>query len=176
MFTLVKTLAKRWYDKILAVAFDNSDFLKRTWAKTIQKREGDISFAPLPPSLSQVKIALLTTGGFHHKDQQPFDMSDPKGDPSYREINLSLPPEASQITHDYYDHKDAESDRNVVFPVERMQELAQEGILGSLHPVGYSFMGHLLDSTHIPRMEQNAREVAHKLKTARVNAALITPA
>lgn len=103
-------------------------------------------------------------------------MADPRGDPSFREIDLTAPPEAFTITHDYYDHKDAEEDRNVIFPVERAKELVEEGVVGSLSPMGYSFMGHLADDTHIPAMEENAREVGRRLLGDRVTAALITPA
>jgi D-proline reductase (dithiol) PrdB len=170
-----KALSKKLYDRILAVAFDNSDTLKKLWTGTLQKREGGIPFVT-PPKLSEAKVALITTGGFHRKDAPAFNMSDPKGDPSYREIDTSLAPDQFAITHDYYDHKDAAEVRNVVFPIDRMKELAQEKVIGELAQTCYSFMGHVADDTHIPKMEENAREVAAKLKAARVTVALLAPA
>jgi D-proline reductase (dithiol) PrdB len=175
MFNKLKPIAKKLYDRILAVAFDNSDYLKKLWTGSLKHREGDIAFVPVE-QLSQSKIALLTTGGFHLKEEQPFDMSDDKGDPSYREIEVSLPPERFMITHDYYDHKDAEQDRNVVFPIERLKELAAEGFVGGLHSHAYSFMGHVADDTHLPKLEENARTIGRKLKAAGVRVALLTPA
>jgi D-proline reductase (dithiol) PrdB len=175
MFNKLKPIAKRLYDRALAVAFDNSDYLKKLWTGSLKHREGDIAFVSVE-KLSQSKIALLTTGGFHLKEEPAFDMSDDKGDPSYREIDTHLPPDRFMITHDYYDHKDAEQDRNVVFPIERLQELCAEGFVGGLHQIGYSFMGHVADDTHIPKLEENARKVARKLKAAGVQVALLTPA
>jgi D-proline reductase (dithiol) PrdB len=172
---MFKSIRKKIYDRILAVAFDNSDYLKKLWTSTLKKREGGIPFVP-PPKISASKIALLTTGGFHLKHEQAFDMTDTSGDPSFREIDANLPPEQFMITHDYYDHKDAEQDRNVVFPIERLQELVQEGVIGSLHSPCYSFMGHVANDKHIPKLEENAREVAKRLKAAGVSIALLTPA
>jgi D-proline reductase (dithiol) PrdB len=175
MFHRVKPIAKKLYDRVLAVAFDNSDYLKKLWTGTLKRREGGIAFVPVA-RLSQSTIALLTTGGFHLKEEPAFNMSDDKGDPSYREIDVNLPPERFMITHDYYDHKDAEVDRNVVFPIERLKELSAEGFVGGLHRYAYSFMGHVADDTHIPKLEENARAVARKLTAAGVRVALLTPA
>src|SRR5262245_36808887 len=140
---------KRAYDRLLSVAFNRSDFLKSLWSKTLSRREGEIPFVAPPPLLG-ARLALITTAGFHAREDTPFTMSDPKGDPSFREVDLTRPASDFVITHDYYDHRDAEADRDVVFPVERAEELRREGVFGALHPVGYSFMGHLLDDTHIP--------------------------
>ena len=53
-------------------------------------------------------------------------MQDPDGDPTYREIERDTPVEALMITHDYYDHRDADRDINIVFPIQRLAELAEE--------------------------------------------------
>jgi hypothetical protein len=37
--------------------------------------------------LAQSKIALVTTAGLHHIDQRPFDILDPRGDPTFRIID-----------------------------------------------------------------------------------------
>jgi D-proline reductase (dithiol) PrdB len=162
-------------DKLLAAAFNRSDFLKRRWAATIAAREGEIPFAGAPGP-SRARLALITTGGFHAREDRPFNMSDARGDPSFRVIDLSRPAPDFAITHDYYDATDAREDRNVILPVERARELVSEGLLGGLAPLAYSFMGHLADDTHVPAMEASAREVASRLKAAGVSAALVTPA
>jgi D-proline reductase (dithiol) PrdB len=50
--------------------------------------------------LSECRLALVTTGGVHLPDQARFDIDDPAGDCSYREI----PTDATELTwtHAYY--------------------------------------------------------------------------
>jgi len=47
----------------------------------------DIPWADVTKPMKELKIALLTTAGVHHKGQPPFDMKDKNGDPSFRIID-----------------------------------------------------------------------------------------
>jgi len=79
------------------------------------------------------------------------------------------------ITHDYYDHSDADRDVNVVFPLERLQEFADEGRIGRLALRHYSFMGHI-DGPHIPTLiEETGPEVAKRVLADDVEVVLLTP-
>ncbi|MCX7860358.1 MAG: glycine/sarcosine/betaine reductase selenoprotein B family protein, partial [Chloroflexus sp.] len=99
----------------------------------------------------------------------------PRGDPSYRRIPADTPVADLTITHDYYDHTDAERDLNILFPLELMRSLAQRGIIGSLADC-YSFMGHI-EPPHLETLlRQTAPEVATFLKQEQVDAVLLTPA
>jgi len=141
-----------------------------------QETEGEIPWVKPDKSLRQSKLALVTTSGIHHQSQQPFDMSDKDGDPSYREIDGESLFEDFQITHDYYDHTDASKDPNIIFPLDRLRELVSEKVIGSLAQTHYSFMGHI-DGDHIVTLvEKSAREVARKLKDDGVGLVLLTPA
>ncbi len=138
--------------------------------------EGDIPWTPVRKPLKNCKLALVTTSGIHHPDQPPFDMADEKGDPSWRELNGETITKEFHITHDYYDHRDAEKDLNIIFPLERLQELVAEGVLGGLNRRHFGFMGHI-DGRHIPTLiEKSAREVAGKLCSDEVDLVLLTPA
>lgn len=126
--------------------------------------------------LSECKVAIVTTSGVHHGDQQPFDMQDSEGDPTFREIDGASIFDNFKITHDYYDHSDAEKDLNIIFPLERLQELQQEGLVGELAPRHYSFMGHI-DGPHIATLiGKSAKQVVEKLQQDDVDAVLLTPA
>lgn len=130
---------------------------------------------PIKP-LNNAKLALVTTSGIHHNDQLPFDMSDTNGDPSYRELNGDRIFDDFKITHDYYDHSDARKDPNIILPLDRVRELVNEGIVGSLAQSHYAFMGHI-DGPHISTLiKKTAREIAQKLKDDRVDLVLLTPA
>jgi D-proline reductase (dithiol) PrdB len=138
--------------------------------------EGEIPWTPARKPLSECRVAVVTTAGVHHLSQPPFDMKDPEGDPSFRELDTATIGGDFHITHDYYDHGDAERDLNIVLPLDRLREFEGDGILGRLADTHYSFMGHI-DGRHIPVLiEKSARKVAALLKAARVDVVLLTPA
>ena len=135
-----------------------------------------VPWAPPQKPLSSCKVAMVTTSGVHHDAQEPFDMQDSDGDPSFRTINGKTIASSYKITHDYYDHSDAEKDLNIIFPLDRLRELEQEGVIGQLAASHYSFMGHI-DGRHIATLiTQSARQVVEKLKADEVDVVLLTPA
>jgi D-proline reductase (dithiol) PrdB len=118
---------------------------------------------------------VITTGGVHLTDQPPYNMADPRGDPTFRTIPAGTPRARLAITHDYYDHRDAERDLNILFPIELLRELAARGHVGALATC-YSFMGHI-EPPHVETLIKiTAPQVAGKLKQDQVDAALLTPA
>ena len=118
---------------------------------------------------------MVTTSGVHQVDQRPFDMQVPHGDPSFRVIDGNRPISDLMITHDYYDHTDAEKDINIVFPIERLKELAADGVLGSVARYHYGFMGHITGRHIHTLVHRSAPEVARRLKEAGVDVVLLTP-
>ena len=132
-------------------------------------------WTPFTGPLSKARVALVTTAGVHLASQKPFDMKDPDGDPTYRGIPSQSPRDAYTITHDYYDHSDADTDLNIVFPIDRLREMAEAGEIGSLATVNYGFMGHI-DGPHIDTLvKKTAPEVAALLKGDGVDVVLLTP-
>lgn len=138
------------------------------------KVEG-IPWTPFEKGLSRSRLALVTTAGVHLRDQTPFNMTDPDGDPTFRALPSDTPPEKYTITHDYYDHTDADRDINVVFPVFILRELARRGFIREVAPVNYGFMGHIVKRHVKTLMEKTAPEVAGLLKKDAVDAVLLTP-
>ncbi|PIP39124.1 MAG: hypothetical protein COX19_08875 [Desulfobacterales bacterium CG23_combo_of_CG06-09_8_20_14_all_51_8] len=70
-----------------------------------------------------------------------------------------------------FDRIGFQQDWNVVFPIDRLQELAAEGFIGSVADYHYSFMG----ATDPAEMEPSARNLALLLKGDQVDAALLVP-
>ena len=138
--------------------------------------EGEIPWTQVVKPLREARLALVTTAGIHHAGQPPFNMSDKDGDPGFRELDGATLFDAFRITHDYYDHSDADRDPNVVLPLVPLQELVAEGVLGGLAETHYGFMGHI-DGRHILTLiEVQAQEVARRLKQDRVDLVLLAPA
>lgn len=124
---------------------------------------------PKKPS-SECRLALVTTGGVHLPDQARFDIDDPAGDCSYREIPVG----ATDLTwtHAYY-RPDEGTDLDAVFPIWTLRTLVEEGLVGELAPRHFSFMGAIHDPT--PLVDETAPEVAGKLAEDGVDAVLLTP-
>ena len=64
------------------------------------------------------------------------------------------------ITHDYYDHRDADKDINIVLPVQRLTDMAAAGFICSVAARHIGYMGHI-DKQHIATLvNRSAPETA----------------
>lgn len=163
--------------KGLARLFTWNRPLRELWARLAAAGPGgEIPWAPLRKSLADCTVALVTTAGVHLAGDVPFDMEDRRGDPTYREIPGGTRARDLVVTHDYYDHGDADRDANVVFPIDRLREMAEGGEIGRVAPAHYAFMGHVLDPHLATLRERTAPEVARKLVGAGVDLVLLSPA
>jgi D-proline reductase (dithiol) PrdB len=167
----------RWQNRFFALLFSRFPSLTTRWLKRQRLQDyGLPPWTPLPRPLSACTIALVTTAGVHRCDDEPFDMVDKEGDPTYRVIPENTPRDHLCITHDYYDHRDADKDINIVLPLDRLRELANEKVIGKVASFHYSFMGHI-DGRHVARLlTETAPAVARRLKQERVDAVVLTPA
>jgi D-proline reductase (dithiol) PrdB len=166
----------RLKQQLLARIFTAFPSLAARWGRRLAMNTGEIPWAVPGKPLMRAVVALVTTGGVHLKSQDPFSMADSDGDPTLREIPVDTPRDLLTITHDYYDHRDAEKDLNLVLPIQRLQEMVAAGSLGSLHPTAYSLMGHIDGPLIQTLQEKTAPEIARKLAVAGVDYALLVPA
>jgi len=115
------------------------------------------------------RVSLISTAGLQRREDRPFEgMSG-----GYRVIPGNIKARDLVMTHisTNFDRTGFQQDWNVVFPLDRLRELAAEGIIGSVADYHYSFMG----ATDPSEMEQTARNLAGLLKGDQVNAALLVP-
>lgn len=166
----------RLKNKLIAKLFTKFPSLAEKYVKNIAPwHTEDISWTPFDKELKDCKIALITTAGVHLKNQKPFNMKDPDGDPTYREIPLDASKQDLMITHDYYDHKDADKDINIVFPIDRLKEMRDRGEIGFVSELNFGFMGHIQGRHIWTLINETAPQVALKLKEMQVDAVLLTP-
>ena len=83
-------------------------------------------WTPVTKPLKTMRIALVTAGGVHMRSQVRFIVS---GDTSYREIPGDVKSEQLMVTHGGYDNSDANRDINCMFPLDRLRELAEAGVI-----------------------------------------------
>jgi D-proline reductase (dithiol) PrdB len=168
---------RRSKDRILARLFTRFPALVHRWAKSHKFVVNvDTPWTPLSKTLKQCRVALVTTAGVHLRSQPPYDMEDKDGDPSFREIPSNTPLSDLMITHNYYDHGDADLDINIVLPAERLRELAAERIIAGIAPRHFSFMGHILGRHVETLVTRTAPAVAALLKGDGADIVFLTPA
>lgn len=162
---------------VLARLFTRFPILGRVWSKFARvPTSKDVPWTPVRKPLDQSRVCLITTAGLYLIGDKPFNMADADGDPTYRVIQATARPQELTITHDYYDHRDADRDFNIVFPLERMRELTAAGYLGELTSKHYSFMGHI-DGRHVEALQHEMLPaLLRELSAEAPDIVLLTPA
>lgn len=173
-----RTISERISNRFFAIPTVAQWWARATSGRTesLVELSTEIPFAPLQKPLADCTVALVTTSGVHLPDQTPFDMTDCDGDATYREIPGDTEDDEIVITHKYYDHTDADIDPNVVFPLAHFRDLANRGVVGSLAPRHFGFMGHIEAEQVRLLNETTAPEIAAKLRKDGVDFAFLTPA
>ena len=122
------------------------------------------------PALPQRRV------GLHRRDDRPFAVTSGNaraiaGD--YRVIPNEIAAHGLVMSHvsTNFDRTGFQQDWNVVFPLDRLHTLAQEGIIGSVAMFHYSFMG----ATEPSHMEAAAHALAGLLTQDHVNAVCLIP-
>lgn len=148
----------------------------RQFISNYQCRTGaDVPWMPLEKSLSECRVALVTSSGLIRKSDTPFDLSNPGGDPSYRIIpaDTDVAELTLSIISANWDRSGFAMDVNVVFPIERLRELAAKGVIGEAAADHFAFMGSIFDIE--PIIEESAPQVGRLLRNAGVDVALLAP-
>jgi D-proline reductase (dithiol) PrdB len=137
-------------------------------------KDEPIPFASLRKPLSRCRVALVTTCGIHPVSHPPFDMESRRGDPTFREFQWSEIKEGRYlVSHSHVDPAAILADINVALPVNRLEELVNQGIVGSLHASAISFMGYIPSTG--PLRKKFAPEAAGRLADGGVDIAILTP-
>jgi D-proline reductase (dithiol) PrdB len=121
------------------------------------------------PGLAERRLALISTAGLHRRNDRPFA----PGEADYRVIPGDISSHELVMSHisTNYDRTGFQQDWNVVFPLDRLRELVDRRIIGSLAKYHYSMMG----ATDPLQMEATARSLARIMKGDGVDAVLLVP-
>ena len=126
-------------------------------------------WAPVTKELKDMKVALATAAGVHLKTDKRFNLA---GDTTFREIPNTSTVEELMVSHGGYDNADANRDINCMFPIDRLNELAKKGFIGSVAPFHYGFMGG--GGNQEVFTEETGPAIAAKLKEEGVDAVVLT--
>ena len=113
-----------------------------TWMKGVSTghtgtkdvRNQQVNWHPLEKPLAECTVALVTTGGVHLRDQEPFDIQNPHGDWSYRTFGRDVDVNDLMVTHSHYNHGDASLDINCMLPIQRLQGAGRTWGCGWVQP------------------------------------------
>lgn len=133
-----------------------------------------VPLARLKKPLSETRLTFVSSAGVQLKGTLPFDVVHPLGDFSFRRVPSSSSPDDLEIHQIKYPTHGAMRDLNVIFPIERLQELAAEGVIGTLTPNFFSFIGYNMAPEQFETTL--AQEIADAVAADKAEAALLCPA
>lgn len=125
-----------------------------------------------PPPLAKARVAIVTTAGLRSPGEAGWH---PNDDMSFR----VLPSEARDLELVHWspnaDRTGIVADLNVVYPADRLGELVDEGVIGSVGPHNIAFMGGLADETLATIRYETGPAAARVLLDDDVDIVILTP-
>ena len=132
-----------------------------------------VPFTPFDGELAKATVAIVTAGGVHLEDQEPFNIADELGDLTFRTIPGDVDSAMLRVTHHHYDHADADRDINVVFPIDVLRDLKEEGFVREVARSHFGYMGYTMQLKAM--YEGTAPEIANEIdKGSRADAVVLT--
>ena len=122
-----------------------------------------------PVKLSEAKVAIVTSASLHHPDDEGFS----PGDVGYRVLESNKRDYVLGHWSPNFDAIGYALDINTVFPIDRLDELAARGIIGSVSDKHLSYAGNQFELSAI-RIDSGPAG-AKFLKEQDVDIVLLTP-
>jgi len=141
---------------------------KARWA-TLDAPTFDEPAFTKPPPLDQATVAVVTTAALHHRDQDDFDTFAA----DYRVLEGS---NRDYITGHWSPSVDMTGfayDMNTIFPLDRLDELAEQGVIGAVSAKHLSYNGNQMDLSSL-RLDSGPSGAKY-LKEQGVGVVLLTP-
>lgn len=135
-----------------------------------------IPYTPNTNALEEMKIGIVSTAGAHLKDQDAFSQDQTAGDHTYRIIPGDVDAADFRVTHaapkEEYDTEIPEQDINAIFPIDRLRELENEGVIGGLAEKHFSMMGFAMRLKKL--QEETIPELAKKVDRSKADGIILT--
>lgn len=127
-------------------------------------------FIPARRALPMLNLALISSAGAYIDGTRPFGDSDP----SFREIPIEVESGDLRYAARGYDAAAVQQDMNAEVPIERLLEFENNGIIGQLNPVFWSFSGFVPDAALL--VDELVPKLLERINRYEVQAALLVPA
>ena len=154
----------------------DNDQAMRDFATTLALPEFEDTAFTTPPALREARIAIVTSaalsrsGGVAKWQVEKWDFADFHFE--------TLPHDARDLELGHvspnFDRAGFAADLNVVYPVDRLQELADQGVIGGVATSHYSFAGNQPEGLSALRLDTGPA-CAKKMLEDGVDVVLLTP-
>lgn len=128
-------------------------------------------FTPARRALPMLNLALISSAGAYIDGTSAFV---DESDVSFKEIPIDVEGEDLRYAARGYDPTAVQQDMNSEIPVERLLEFQNNGIIGQLNPVFWSFSGFIPDAARI--VDELVPSLLERINRYEVQAALLVPA
>lgn len=123
-----------------------------------------------PPVLNKARVAVVTSAALHHPDDDQFTAQDS----SFRVLDSKRRDVILGHWSPNFDRSGFAADINVIWPIDRLEELAEDGIIGSVAPRHLAFAGNQ-DETMTSIQLDSGPAAAKLLKADGVDLVILTP-
>lgn len=163
-----------WYDHFKQNWLAHYEATGETNFKIYQHPKNETAPNGKGVNLATSKLILITSaGGYLKNSQSPFDAPNPLGDYSIRTFPMTTSFTEIDFAHDHYDHTAVNADPQVLLPLRHLEDLVNEGIIGSLHDTVISYSGYLPISTRT--VDELFPQILKLVNESGAQAALLVP-
>ena len=128
-----------------------------------------VPYTPVTSKLAELTIALVSSSGVYLEGQPPYTDN---GDESFRLLPGDLNLSDLRFKHGHYDTSEAQKDPNVVFPIERLRDLAKEGFIKAVSNKHIGCKGFSADLKK--QYEVMAPGIANEIERSQADAVVLT--
>jgi len=121
------------------------------------------------PELSARRIAIISSAALIRRGDVPFHF----GSTEYRTVPATWPAADILTSHVSinFDRSGFQRDINTIYPIDRLRELAEEGVIGGVADTHYTIMG----SSDPAGMMDCADQIAGQLRQEQIDSILLSP-
>ena len=120
--------------------------------------------------LSESTVAIVTSAALHRPDQEGFSPTDT----GFRRIDRADRDLVLGHWSPNFDRTGFELDLDVVFPIDRLEELAADGVIGTVSSAHFAFAGNQPDTVSEVRLDTGPA-CAQELLALGVDVVVLTP-
>ncbi|HYN31524.1 MAG TPA: glycine/sarcosine/betaine reductase selenoprotein B family protein [Ilumatobacteraceae bacterium] len=148
----------------------NGDQMMRAHAATLPAPEFSNPAWVTPPALADATVAIVTSAALYAAGGDGFTSADT----GYRFIDRDRRDLVMGHWSPNFDHTAVAMDLNVVYPIDRLEELADRGVIGAVAPRHVSFAGNQPDDVATIRLDTGPAAAA-ALRADGVDVVIFTP-
>ena len=148
----------------------DNDQAMREFTKTLALPEFEETAFTKSPPLREARVAIVTSAALHRIGSPKWKVEDFHFE--------TLPHDARDLKLGHlspnFDRAGFAADMNVVYPVDRLQELSDQGVIGSVANYHYAFAGNQPEGLSALRLDTGPA-CAQKMREDGVDVVLLTP-